>query len=385
MPTGISWTEETWNPVTGCSKVSPGCANCYAETLTARFAGRPGYIEEHRPWTPENAAHNVRLHPERLDQPLRWKRPRMIFVNSMSDLFHERVPDSFICQVFDVMARASQHTFQVLTKRPERIAQFFTDAEYTRRQWYLNEHLAPVPLRWLESGPLPNVWLGVSIENARHTWRADVLREIPAAVRFISAEPLLGSLYNFGSESSTARDDDEEPDRASLPALTSPSEGDRSRDSESNGSDVRPSRSLRGVGTQPAPVAPERSRSRQSLDLTDIDWLIVGGESGSRDARPMHPEWARELRDACLDFGAHELTRPAFFYKQTGSWRPLSETEPRGDTVALQPDGTKRPAHEALPNKETAWMRYAGASPKSGGKLLDGREWCEFPETRVLA
>ncbi|HEY2209661.1 MAG TPA: phage Gp37/Gp68 family protein [Gaiellaceae bacterium] len=161
----IEWTESTWNPVTGCSKVSPGCAHCYAETLSRRF----GWSRS--AWTPANAATNVILHPERLTTPLRWRRPRMIFVNSMSDLFHELVPLSFIEEVFTVMASARWHTFQVLTKRAERLAE-----------------LAPM-LDWPA-----NVWMGVSIENNRWAHRADYLREVPAAVRFISAEPLLGPL-----------------------------------------------------------------------------------------------------------------------------------------------------------------------------------------------
>lgn len=235
----IEWTEATWNPVTGCSKVSPGCAHCYAETLSLRF----GWSK--LPWTPENAAANVILHPERLNQPLKWREPRMIFVNSMSDLFHELIPDAYVWQVFNIMAQCPQHTFQVLTKRPERMAELVD----------------------MGAGEeLPNVWLGVSIENSRYTYRADVLREIPAAVRFISAEPLLGSLA--------------------------------------------------------------------SLDLADIHWLIVGGESGPVH-RPMREQWAVELRDAALDNGT------AFFFKQWG-----------------------------------------GRTPKSGGRLLQGRKWDEMPAKR---
>jgi protein gp37 len=161
----IEWTEATWNPVTGCSKVSPGCAHCYAETLSSRF----GWTR--RAWTPTNAEENVTLRPERLQQPLRWRQPRVIFVNSMSDLFHELVPLDFIWDVFDVMARARRHVFQILTKRHERLAE-----------------LAPL-LEWPE-----NVWMGVSIENSRWVERADRLRQVPAAVRFVSAEPLLGPL-----------------------------------------------------------------------------------------------------------------------------------------------------------------------------------------------
>jgi protein gp37 len=165
----IEWTEATWNPVTGCSKVSPGCAHCYAETLSERF-----HWSEH-PWTEAHAADNVVLHPERLDQPLRWRRPRTVFVNSMSDLFHELVPLEFIADVFAVMAEADRHIFQILTKRHRRLAELAAE------------------LPWPA-----NVWMGVSIENRRWIERADYLREVPAAVRFISAEPLLGQLDELG-------------------------------------------------------------------------------------------------------------------------------------------------------------------------------------------
>jgi protein gp37 len=208
----IEWTEATWNPVTGCSKVSPGCAHCYAETLSLRF-GRSS-----SPWTPGNALENVVLHSERLEQPTKWRRPRMIFVNSMSDLFHELVPLGFVARVFDVMAATERHTFQVLTKRPERA------------------------LELADRLPWPkNVWVGVSIENSRFTWRADVLREVPAAVRFVSAEPLLGSLFEIGGR-------------------------------------------------------------RAPLELDGIDWLIAGGESG-HGYRPVHIKWVRELREACSERG----------------------------------------------------------------------------------
>jgi protein gp37 len=162
----IEWTQATWNPVTGCDKVSPGCAHCYAQTFAERWRGIPGH--------PYEQGFDLRLWPERLEQPLRWKRPRVIFVNSMSDLFHERIPFDFVARVFDVMERAPQHVFQVLTKRHERLAE-----------------LAP-KLRWPT-----NVWMGVSIENKRWVGRADALREVPAAVRFVSAEPLLGPLVGL--------------------------------------------------------------------------------------------------------------------------------------------------------------------------------------------
>lgn len=159
----IEWTEATWNPVTGCTEVSPGCAHCYAKTFAERFRGVPGH--------PYENGFDLQLRPERLRQPLRWKKPRTIFVNSMSDLFHEDVPYEYIKQVFDVMKSAGHHRFQVLTKRSERLAE-----------------LAP-SLPWPE-----NVWMGVSVENQRFASRVDDLRETDAAVRFLSCEPLLGFL-----------------------------------------------------------------------------------------------------------------------------------------------------------------------------------------------
>jgi protein gp37 len=156
----IEWTETTWNPVTGCTKVSPGCAHCYAETFAERWRGIKGHHYEQ--------GFDMRLWPERLEQPLRWQAPRRIFVNSMSDLFHPAVPDEYIERVFDVMVQANRHIFQVLTKREERLTE-------------LADRL-----------PWPsNVWIGVTIENRRFVHRADYLREVPASVRFISAEPLL--------------------------------------------------------------------------------------------------------------------------------------------------------------------------------------------------
>ncbi len=159
----IEWTQATWNPVTGCEKVSPGCAHCYAETFAERFRGVPGH--------PYERGFDLQMRPERLTQPLEWARSRLIFVNSMSDLFHEDIPVEFIQSVFDTMRRADQHKFQVLTKRSARLRE-----------------LAPL-LPWPD-----NVWMGVSVENQRWTSRIDDLRTVPAAVRFLSCEPLLGPL-----------------------------------------------------------------------------------------------------------------------------------------------------------------------------------------------
>lgn len=260
----IEWTEATWNPVTGCSKVSPGCANCYAEALTKRYSGRPGWPATFLPWTPENAVENVVLHPERLDAPLRWKKPRRVFVNSMSDLFHEQVSDEFIAEVFAIMARAPRHTFQILTKRPERMLAFCSREAH----WWGNK--AGIAHRADYGYPLPNVWLGVSVENQH--WadeRIPLLLETPAAVRFISAEPLLGSVdLPIGRASSRC----------------------------------------------------ECGEIRQNCGCHSLDWVIVGGESGPGH-RPFDPEWARSLRDQCAAAGV------ALFVKQLGGARPGTALE----------------------------------------------------------
>ena len=157
----IEWTDATWNPVTGCTQVSPGCDHCYALAFAERFRGVPGH--------PYEQGFDLRLWPDRLELPLRWKKPRRIFVNSMSDLFHSDVPDDYIRSVFDTMLRADWHVYQILTKRPQRLARLATT------------------LSWPS-----HVWVGVSVESNEYAWRADFLRRVPAAVRFISAEPLLG-------------------------------------------------------------------------------------------------------------------------------------------------------------------------------------------------
>jgi protein gp37 len=234
--TTIEWTNATWNPVTGCTKISAGCDHCYAERFSERFRGVAGH--------PFSMGFDLTLRPERLEQPLRWHRPRMIFVNSMSDLFHKQVPFGFVDRVFDTMDAACWHTFQVLTKRSSRMR------DYVRR-------------RYGDVGAPAHVWLGVSVEDGTKLSRARHLAQTPAVIRFLSIEPLLG------------------------------------------------------------PVG--------CLQLDGIGWVIVGGESGPK-ARPMLPDWARDVRDQCLANGV------PFFFKQWG-----------------------------------------GPRPKSGGRLLDGREWSQWP------
>ena len=169
----IEWTDSTWNPVTGCTKISPGCKHCYAETFAERFRG----VLDH----PYEQGFDLKLWPERLEMPLRWREPKMIFVNSMSDLFHEKVPDEYIKRVFDVMVKADHHIFQLLTKRSERMM------EWTRENFrFVNRKLNGHPM-------LPgHIWLGVSVENQKYSTRIKHLQQVPARVRFLSIEPLLG-------------------------------------------------------------------------------------------------------------------------------------------------------------------------------------------------
>ena len=311
--TGIEWTDATWNPVTGCTKVSAGCKHCYAERDWGRLsAPRPQpNIYTGRAFT------DVACHPERLAEPLRWAKPRRIFVNSMSDLFHEAVPDEFLPDVFAVMAVARRHVFQVLTKRATRMREVlnddvFVDAVATAaRQIYGHE----IP----ESGdfwPLPNVWLGVSVEDqATADERIPLLLDTPAAVRWLSAEPLLGPV------------------------------------------------SLRWL-----PAFPENTRSiclrpsgeTDHLDgLRRLDWVVVGGESGPK-ARPMHPDWPRSLRDQCAAAGV------PFLFKQHGDWLPLGK-----DPTTLQTE-SRRHGHTvsccSWPDGETAIR----VGKKAAGRLLDG-------------
>ncbi len=268
--TSIEWTERTWNPVTGCDRVSPGCAHCYALTLAGRLKvmGQARYQNDGGKSSGPGFA--VTLHPDKLNEPLKRRKPTTYFVNSMSDLFHEEIPDEYIAQVFAVMAAAAQHTFQVLTKRPERMQALLSQTGW----WWGAENAAST---FFQRDPLPNVWLGVSIENRRFVHRADVLRETPAPVRFISAEPLLGPLTCGG------------------------------------GFFARGADGYYHVDWPDGYIG-------DTLDLDGIDWLIVGGESGPGH-RPMNHEWARDLRDAAQASGT------ALFVKQFGGARPGTRLE----------------------------------------------------------
>jgi protein gp37 len=282
--TAIQWTHvpgykgETWNPVTGCDRVSPGCAHCYALELASRLKrmGQPRYQKDGDPKT-SGPGFGLTLHPDKLSDPMRWKAPRAVFVNSMSDLFHESIPSSFIDRMFAAMAMSPQHIFMCLTKRPERMAHYFSDGRPYQRIAYrcykihrFGSRARQIEHRLPGAWPIPNIWLGVTIENRRFVQRADLLRETPAAVRFISAEPLLGPLV---------------PDRFTEDGHYFWADGSCSRD--------------------------------HGLVLKDIDWLISGGESGPRHRR-FDPRWAIALRNRC------EAEHVAFFHKQNGGAKPTS-------------------------------------------------------------
>jgi protein gp37 len=297
--TSIEWTRgddgtagATWNPVRGCRKISPGCKHCYAETFAERFEGVAGH--------PYELGFKPRTVPDALDAPLRWKRPRRVFVNSMSDLFLEDFSNEYIAAVFGVMAAAPQHTFQVLTKRAKRMREWFewvasnaasrcSEAAVwaTTVDEMFPEQLSDVPAPW----PLPNVWTGVSCEDQpRLIERVEDLRHIPAAVRFMSLEPLLGPL-----------DFEVDPDATSrrLGVLTCPV--------------------CRGWGGSLTSLVPDVNGNEQMKDCTHcrssgcaIDWAIIGGESGP-GARPFDAVWARSIVAQC------RLGAVACFVKQFGS------------------------------------------------------------------
>ncbi len=298
--TKIEWSDETWNPVTGCTEVSEGCDHCYAKTFAERFRGVPGHSYEQ--------GFDLKLWPDRLELPLRWKRPRLVFVNSMSDLFHDEVPDDFLYSVLQVMERTPQHTYQVLTKRPGRMASFLG-----RHDRLVRQITTPEERRW----PLPNVWLGTSVETQK--W-ADVripkLLETPAAVRFLSCEPLLG-----------------------------PIDFDQALDY--------------GLRHPPHPCSmPCSEHLGMECLWKPVDWVIVGGESGP-GARPMHPDWVRSLRDQCVAAGV------PFFFKQWGQWRPIHDGEipPKGSVIHSFVDG----------------YQMVRSNKHENGRVLDGRTWEQMP------
>lgn len=337
---GIEWTDATWNPVTGCTKVSQGCKHCYAERIWKR------------PY-PNRAFTDVQCHPDRLGQPMRWSKPRRIFVNSMSDLFHEAVPFEFIAAIFAIMGVTTRHTYQILTKRPERMLEFFRwcadesedwmkpptgdgwqdqpDAMFIKHSPYLSgtgPYNNLLPWKGYDNcGPVypyENVWLGVSVENQETAdERIPLLLQTPGAVRWISAEPLLGPVE------------------------------------------------LRDWLYGPAPA---------------IDWVVAGGESGPK-ARPSHPDWFRGIRDQCLQPGV------PFHFKQWGQWAPAR----RGaESHLMKVDGTLVTKEQATQTRKIddyrsmdedfidrghpGWARVRRVNKKLAGRTLDGETWDQYPE-----
>ena len=280
MSTKIEWCEETWNPITGCTPCSPGCAHCYAKRMATRLKGRFGY--------PADDPFRVAFHPDRLTQPLKWKKPRRIFVCSMGDLFHEDVTFEQIQDIYCYMAVAQQHTFLILTKRPRRMAEFYRRCEIPK--------------------PNKHIWLGVTVCNQAEAWKVGKLLEVPAAVHFVSHGPALGEV-DWG------------------PYLPHPE-------------------------SWAWEVSEAWGRNAPTIDL-----LITEGESGT-GARPMHPDIPRSDRDQCQSSGT------AFFFKQWGEY------------VESVPSNIES-AKSHLITDDCSYFRIG---TKKAGRLLDGREWREWPE-----
>ena len=289
--TAIEWATKVWNPTTGCDRVTPGCDHCYALTMAKRLKGMGStkYQTDGDPRT-SGPGFGLAIHEDTLGIPLGWRKPQRIFVNSMSDLFHADVPDEFIARVWAVMASAPRHTFQVLTKRHGRMRSLLSSEEFRLAVQRRIPHAgaSPYAAAYWKTWPLPNVWLGVSVEDQKRAdLRIPALLDTPAAVRWLSCEPLLGSV---------------------------------------------------DLDTQPwRPIG---------RDLPQIDWVVVGGESGP-GARPMHPAWARTLRDQCQVAGI------PFLFKQWGEYAPIPQV--------TGPDLIER------------------VGKRAAGRVLDGRTWDEYP------
>ena len=415
----IEWTDRVWNPVTGCTKVSAGCTNCYAERITKRFY-------------PDKDFNEITLHEDRLNQPLRWRKPSKVFVCSMSDLFHDDVPLNFIDKVFDTIHKAKNHTFLVLTKRPENL---------------LN--------KWLGL-PLPNnCWIGVTAENQEQAdKRIPILLQIPAAKRFVSVEPMLGAVdlskwlggnnetrkcrrigisgcIDGGTRDRQSRTDMESSGEKVEPvgkencfySLRSQEGGKRQRDLPANQSDDGPKKSecvsaSSGLETFSRPYTRrnnDKSQRRQQKEqqpgefgisnilktdmaclsrsgvspekesLGAISWVICGGESGP-GARPMHPDWARNLRDQCVEAGV------PFLFKQWGEWEPFydrdiedpdwknipQDNEERSGSITPKIRRMNLAGGEGFHGDRVVYFRKVGK--KKAGRLLDGKLWDEYPE-----
>lgn len=326
MPTKIEWSDETWNPTVGCSYASDGCRGCYAaRDAFGRLRNVPAYAGLAHQRTPDELPRftgEVRFLPERLDQPTRWKRPRRVFVDSMSDLFHPEVLRGehegfpFLAHVFARMVAAPQHTFQVLTKRPQIMRTVLAEPRFrldvNALLLGLGHPVMPGGMTDPDFRWPTHLWMGTSVEDQRNAeLRIPHLLATPAAVRFLSIEPLLG------------------------------------------------------------PVDLAASRPPGCTDEGSIDWVIVGGESGPR-ARAMHPQWVRDLRDQCVGAGV------PFLFKQWGEWAPAARSHA---THIVEMDGTCHPRYgEAIvPTNGRHGVAVFRWGKKAAGRVLDGRTWDEFP------
>ncbi|MBQ0855744.1 phage Gp37/Gp68 family protein (plasmid) [Streptomyces sp. BH-SS-21] len=330
--TGIEWTDSTWNPTTGCEKISDGCTNCYAATFAERWRGIPGHHFE--------AGFDITLRPERLRLPMTWRTPRRIFLDSMSDLFHQDISDTYIAQVFAMMALTSRHTYQVLTKRHARMKALLSRATF----WHQvaeqgREHFAGCQEEWLAAGamlggePLPNVWLGVSVEDQR--WadiRIPALLGTPAHTRFLSCEPLLGPVWIADHI------------WQACPCC----EGESHDEACARCADQR----------------------CESGHIRRLDWVIAGGESGP-GARPLHPDWIRSLRDQTRGRNV------PFFFKQWGDHAPEDHGHDRGRLTVVDPRGHGQDHDDPCASQTPVRMRRVGK--KQAGRLLDGRHHDAFP------
>ena len=354
----IEWTDATWNPVTGCTKISAGCKNCYAERVFNRVY--PGRLFG-----------EIRAHENRILDPLRWCLPRRIFVNSLSDLFHEEMPPQLVDKLFAVMALASRHTFQILTKRPDRMAAYFDLSRVTDLKLpamiQAEARIVLTAKRIAEMRgedtsrphwgislkvPFPNVWLGVSVEDQKTAdERIPILLQTPAAVRFVSYEPAIGPAHL----------------RHYLEEICEP-------------------------------IDPEHGPEKRG----GLDWVIAGGESGP-GARPSHPNWFRSIRDQCQAAGV------PFFFKQWGAWLPISEmsekqygslyrSNRKADLLKFENQGTLDDIYGRTCKVKTNSVAFDGSTghyelregnpsymvfdvgKKRSGRLLDGREWNEYPK-----
>ncbi|MEM5786533.1 MAG: phage Gp37/Gp68 family protein [Syntrophobacteraceae bacterium] len=335
--TKIAWCDQVWNPVVGCTPVSEGCRNCYAKKL--HDMRHRAYLEgKHLPVQYAKPFDQVQTLENRLNDPLHWREPRRVFVNSMSDLFHDDVPDGFIFGAFMRMAKASQHTFMILTKRPKRM-----------QKWIVNNWMTDIFGDYHPELALPNVQLGVSITSDKDLWMVGELLKTPAAVRFVSYEPALGPIdFKF----------------------------------------------IRSEPCSPGcfhHVSHPCERCGYQAGRLPIDWVICGGETGP-GARPMHPDWARSLRDQCT------AAKVPFFFKSWGDWYPAAAQygDPgfidkmtfgrhciclgnRG-TVFQEEWGDREEywcGHQPDPDQNPWFMEHVGA--RRAGHLLDGVEWRQFP------